>query len=62
MKKIPVRILKKSSFGYYVIKISGKYKDKNIKFKCGDEYVVDTKLLKKIKEKTWKAIVLNNEL
>ena len=56
-EKIPVRILKNSSYGYYHIKICANYKSKRIRLKCGDDYICDSKLLKKISEKAWKAIV-----
>jgi len=61
--KIPVKVLKKAGFGYYKIKFYAKYRSiKNI-FKKGAEYIADSKLLKKIKDKTWKSIVseLNNK-
>ena len=46
---------------HYILLFPKDYNDElNIKYKCGDEYVVVTKLLKKIKEKIWKSIILNN--
>ena len=56
-EKIPVRIVKNSSYGYYQIKISSNYKKGKLNLKAGEEYVCDSKLLKKINEKTWKAII-----
>ena len=56
-EKIPVRIVKNSSYGYYQIKICCDYRKGKLLLKAGEEYVCDSKLLKKINEKTWKAIV-----
>ena len=56
-EKIPVRIIRNSSYGYYQIKVYNDYKKGKIKIKSGEEYICDSKLLKKIKEKTWKAII-----
>ena len=56
-EKIPIRILKNSSFGYYLIKIAKNYKTKDYILKEGDEYIADSKLLKKINQTTWNAIV-----
>ena len=50
-----MRIVKNSSYGYYQIKICCDYRKG--KLLLGEEYVCDSKLLKKINEKTWKAIV-----
>ena len=55
-EKIPVKVLKKASFGYYVIKISLDYSNKNIKLRTGEEYIADCVLLKKINSETWQAI------
>ena len=57
LEKIPVRIVKNSSYGYYQIRISSNYKKGKLNLKAGEEYVCDSKLLKKINEKTWKAII-----
>ena len=60
LEKIPVRIVKNSLYGYYQIKICCDYRKGKLLLKaCEDceEYVCDSKLLKKINEKTWKAIV-----
>lgn len=59
-QKIPIKIIKNSSFGYYIIEICINYKNGKIKFKKGKTYVLDTKLLKKINLKTWKSIVSTN--
>ena len=56
-EKIPVKILSNASFGYYNVEICKLYKNKDVKLKIGDEYVVDCKLLKKINSKTWDSIV-----
>ena len=56
-EKIPVRIMDNASFGYYHIKIFKNYKAKKMILRKGDENIVDSKLLKKISEKTWKAII-----
>ena len=55
LEKIPVRIVKNSSYGYYQIRISSNYKKGKLNLKVVEEYVCDSKLLKKINEKTWKA-------
>ena len=55
-QKIPVRILDNSSFGYYKIKICLNYKSKKFSLKCGDDYIIHSKLLKKINEKAWYVI------
>ena len=57
LEKIPVRIVKNSLYGYYQIKIFCDYRKGKLLLKVGEEYVCDSKLLKKINEKTWKAIV-----
>ena len=57
LEKIPVRIVKNSSYGYYQIRISSNYKKGKLNLKAGEEYVCDSKLLKKINEKAWKAII-----
>ena len=57
LEKIPVRIVKNSSYGYYQIRISSNYKKGKLNLKAGEEYLCDSKLLKKINEKTWKAII-----
>ena len=59
-KKIPIKIIKNTSFGYYFIKIYQNYKKGKNDIKTGDIYVSDSKLLKKINIKTWKAIVSDN--
>ena len=46
-----------ASFGYYHIKIFKNYKTNKINLRKGDENIVDSKSLKKISEKTWKAII-----
>ena len=56
-KKIPVKTISRAGFGYYKITLYLNFKDKNKKFKKGDEYIVDVKLLKIINERAWKAIV-----
>ena len=56
-EKIPVRIMDNASFGYYHIKIFKNYKANKINLRKGDENIVDSKSLKKISEKTWKAII-----
>ena len=56
-EKIPVRIVKNSSYGYYQIKICCDYRKRNLLLKSGEEYVCYYKLLQKINEKKWKAIV-----
>ena len=58
--KIPVRILKHASFGYYLIKIEIDFETDSYLLKAGEEYSVDSYLLKKINAKTWKAIIRNN--
>ena len=45
--KIPVRVLKRSSYGYYLVKICINYTYNNIILCEGSEYVVDCVLLKK---------------
>ena len=57
IEKIPVTIVKNSSYGYYQIRISSNYKKGKLNLKAGEEYVYDSKLLKKINEKTWKASI-----
>ena len=59
-KKIPVRIIGNSFYGYYKIKICSNYKDKKNNLKSGEEYISDSKLLKKINEKTWRSICAEN--
>ena len=56
-EKIPVRIMDNASFGYYHIKIFKNYKAKKMNLRKGDENIVDSQSLKKISEKTWKAII-----
>ena len=56
-EKIPVKIIGNASFGYYRIEIFKNFKVKKIKLKKGEEYIADSKLIKKINEKTWKSIV-----
>jgi hypothetical protein len=60
--KIPVKILNKASYGYYKIKLYADFKNKKFSLKKEDEFIVDTKLLKKIGEKTWKSIVAQGPL
>ena len=48
--KIPVKIIRNSSYGYFLVKVEKNYNKNNIKLKKGEEYIVDIKLLKKIKE------------
>ena len=57
LEKIPVRIVKNSSYGYHQIRISSNYKKGKLNLKASEEYVCDSKLLKKINEKTWKALI-----
>lgn len=57
-KKIPVRVIGNSFYGYYKIKICSNYKDKKNKLKSGEEYIIDSKLLKKINAKTCLQYVL----
>ena len=57
LEKIPVRIVKNSSYGYYQIRISSNYKKGKLNLKAGEEYVCDSKLLKKINEKAWRAVI-----
>ena len=45
--KIPVLILKHVSFGYYLIKIEINFKTVSYFFTAGEEYTVDSYLLKK---------------
>lgn len=59
-RKIPVKIIKRNAYGYYLIKVCIDYVTKNIKLKDGDEFVVDCVLLKKINKNTWDAIVSQN--
>ena len=40
-----------------ISKIFKNYKDKKINLRKSDEYIADSKLLKKISEKTWKVII-----
>ena len=56
-EKIPVKIIGNAFFGYYRIEIFKNFKVKKIKLKKGEEYISDSKLIKKINEKTWKSIV-----
>ena len=56
-EKIPIKIVNNSSFGYYHIKIYTDYKAENNHLKVGEEYIADSKLLKKINEKPWQAIL-----
>ena len=56
-KKIPVKILNRSGYGYYNIKAFLDYQDKTINIREGKEYIVDCVLLKKIQKNTWDAIV-----
>ena len=56
-EKIPMRIVKNSSYGYYQIKICCDYRKEKLLLQSCEEYICDSKLLKKINEKTWKAIV-----
>ena len=58
--KIPVRIMSNSSYGYYLVKIAITYNNNTYEIKEGEEYVVDSFLLKKIDVKIWEAIVKNN--
>ena len=62
LEKIPVRIVKNSLYGYYQIKIFYDYRKGKLLLNVGEEYVCYSKLLKKINEKTWKAIVRKNKL
>ena len=55
--KIPVKTISRAGFGYYKIKLYLDFKNKKKKFKKGDEFIVDAKLLKIINEKAWRAIV-----
>ena len=57
LENIPVRIVKNSSYGYYQIRISSNYKKGKLNLKAGEEYVCDSKLFKKINEKTWKVLI-----
>ena len=59
-KKLPVRIIKQSAYGYYLVKLFCDFKNKNLNLKFGNEYVVDSILLKKISSNTWDAIVSQN--
>jgi len=56
-EKIWVRIIRNSSYVYYQIKVYNDYKNGKTRIKSGEEYICDSELLKKIKEKTWKAII-----
>jgi len=56
-EKIPVKIIKNTSFGYYLIKISVDFNHEKFNLSKGEEYIVDARLLKKIKEDTWNAII-----
>lgn len=58
--KMAVKIIKNASFSYYLIKIYVNYKYGKIKLKINKENIADSKLLKKIKDKTWDAIVAKN--
>ena len=57
IKKIPIRIIKNTSYGYYLIKLFCNFKNNNVNLKKGEEYIVDDVLLKKISSKAWDAIV-----
>ena len=57
IKKIPIRIIKNTSYGYYLIKLFCNFKNNNINLKKDEEYIVDGVLLKKISSKAWDAIV-----
>lgn len=46
-EKIPVRIMKSDSFGFYLIKIHLNFNSENNAIKVGEEYVIDIVLLKK---------------
>ena len=50
-EKIHVKIIGNASFGYYRIKIFKNFKLKKIKFKKGEEYIADKKLIKKLMKK-----------
>jgi len=52
-----MRVIKRSSYGYYLVKICVNYNNNNIKLCIGQEYVVDCVLLKKVNIKTWQALV-----
>jgi len=58
-EKIPVKITKNTSFGYYLIKISIDFNQDKFNLSKGEEYIVDALLLKKIKKDTWNAIKSN---
>ena len=58
--KIPIKIIKNSSFGYYLIKICKNYSDNKTTIEEGEEYIADCVLLKKINDKTWNAIASCN--
>ena len=56
LEKIPVRIVKNSSYGYYQIRISSNYKKGKLNLKAGEEYVCDSKLLKKLMKRCGKSL------
>ena len=56
-KKIPIKIIKRVSYGYYKISFSINYSYKKLKFKKGDTFVADSKLIKIINVITWKSIL-----
>ena len=60
--KIPVKIVNKASYGYYRIKLYIDFKNKKLLLNKDDEFIVDTKILKKIWEKTWKSIVAQGSI
>jgi len=55
--KIPIKVFKKSCFGYYKIKFHAKYKYNKTTFNKSEEYFDGSKLLKKINDKTWRSII-----
>jgi len=46
-EKIPVKIIKNTLFGYYLIKISADFNHEKCNLSKGEEYIVDACLLKK---------------
>ena len=49
--KIQIRIISNSSYGYYLVKIAITYKNNTYEVKEGEEYIVNSFILKKINVK-----------
>ena len=60
-EKIPIKIIRNTSYGYYLIEVNFDYKKYNRNLTIDEEYVVDYRLLKKINPKTWNSLIIRNE-